>query len=47
MFYIPLTHNRVAIKTATCLFTNGKTELITYNTEDNNVSRNLVQLIKI
>lgn len=30
MYYIPITNNRVAIKTATCYFDNGKVELVTY-----------------
>lgn len=41
MFYIPLTRNRIAIKTATCFFLNGKVELVIYN-EQEYVSRNLV-----
>ena len=41
MFYIPLTRGRVAIKTATCFFLEGKTELVTYKDKDN-VSRDLV-----
>ena len=38
MFYIPLTRNRVAVKTATCFFTNGHTELVNYK-EDSNTSK--------
>ena len=41
MFYIPLTRGRVAVKTATCFFIKGKTELVIYN-EQEDVSRNLV-----
>lgn len=41
MFYIPLTNNKVAVKIATCLFLNGKVELISYN-NGNTSSRDLV-----
>lgn len=36
MFYIPLTHNRVAIKVATCFFMHGNVELIEYKNPNPN-----------